>query len=394
MDTDIISLDLQIQRMFQTEIKNVDVYREKVAEIKRILDQDGETLDEPFCKKLQQTVNDYEQLITSISSEETFNFYIIESVPLLEEYKRLLRTPLKMTFVGSCKTNDLEKDRLISQFMAVAKKYCGNLLLSLSSLPNYSSGFSLASSSLAVSSASSSLACSQANKIKIVCDNCKTKNVFLSEGIIFICIECGYEKEIFANTLSYKDMSRTNILQKYSYERRSHFRDCINQFQGKQNCKIDEDIYASLEDQFEKLHMLVGDKNSPKEIRYQNIEQDHVLLFLKELGYDKQYENAKYIYSVITGKKCPDISHIEEQLMIDFDLLVNLYIKKFKYEKKIDRKSFMNIQYVFFQLLSKNKYPCKKEDFNILKTIDRKAFHDDVFKLLFEELGWNHTPFF
>ena len=52
------------------------------------------------------------------------------------------------------------------------------------------------------------------------------------------------------------------------------------------------------------------------------------------------------------------------------------------------------ISYVFFQLLNKNKYPCKKEDFNILKTIDRKSFHDDVFKELFEELGWNHTPFF
>ena len=80
-------------------------------------------------------------------------------------------------------------------------------------------------------------------------------------------------------------------------------------------------------------------------LRYKNLELEHVMLFLKELGYDKQYENAKYIYSAITGKKCPDLSHIEDQLMDDFDVLVSLYIKKFKYEKKIDRKSFMNIQY-------------------------------------------------
>ena len=57
--------------------------------------------------------------------------------------------------------------------------------------------------------------------------------------------------------------------------------------------------------------------------------------------------------------------------------------------KKIDRKSFINVQYVLFQLLRRHKYPCKREDFNILKTLDRKAFHDDIMKELFEELNWN-----
>ena len=40
------------------------------------------------------------------------------------------------------------------------------------------------------------------------------------------------------------------------------------------------------------------------------------------------------------------------------------------------------------------KHPCKKEDFTILKTVDRKSFHDDVAKICFEELGWNHQPLF
>jgi hypothetical protein len=194
--------------------------------------------------------------------------------------------------------------------------------------------------------------------------------------------------------ISYKDMSRTNILQKYTYERRLHFRDCINQFQGKQNCKIPENVFTDLEEQFKKHNLLVGDSTTPKEIRYSKVKKDHILLFLKELRYDKQYENVNYIHSHLTGVKCHDISHLEDQLLSDFDTLVNLYIKRFKYEQKIARKSFMNIHYVFFQLLNKNKFYCKKEEFNILKTIDRKTFHDDVFKTLFEELGWNHVPFF
>ena len=40
------------------------------------------------------------------------------------------------------------------------------------------------------------------------------------------------------------------------------------------------------------------------------------------------------------------------------------------------------------------KHPCNKQDFAILKTVDRKSFHDDITKKCFEDLGWNHTPLF
>ena len=61
---------------------------------------------------------------------------------------------------------------------------------------------------------------------------------------------------------------------------------------------------------------------------------------------------------------------------------------------KLIEKNFINTQYVLFQLLRRHKYPCKRADFNILKTIDRKSFHDDVCKSLFEQLGWNFTALF
>ena len=72
-------------------------------------------------------------------------------------------------------------------------------------------------------------------------------------------------------------------------------------------------------------------------------------------------------------------------------LLTNMYDKIFK---NIDRKNFINTQYVLYQLLRRHKHPCNKCDFSILKTIDRECFHDEVCKKLFEKLGWNHTPYF
>lgn len=370
-DADIISLDQRIRQHFQSQNDLFIEYSSRIKDIQRIMNHDK--LEDSVRQKLVDSICTYETKIAQIQSDQTLNFYITESLPIIEDYKKVLRTPLKISFVGSCKSNEHEKTRLIKEFLVIAKKYVPSASDLLFPNPTASG--------------------QNENNKSLMCDRCHGKDMIMTEGNVFACFDCGYEREVYTNTLSYKDTTRTNILQKYSYERRSHFRDCINQFQGKQSCKIDPIIYKNLNEQFEKHNLLEGDENTPKEIRYRKIKKEHVMLFLKELHYDKQYENINFIYSYLTGHNCPDISHIEDQLMADFDILVNLFIKKFKHEKKIDRKSFMNIQYVFFQLLNKNKYPCRKEDFNILKTTDRKAFHDDVFKELFEELGWNHTPF-
>jgi hypothetical protein len=226
----------------------------------------------------------------------------------------------------------------------------------------------------------------------LICENCNNRNCFeSSEDKTYICNDCGFQKEILGNMSSYKDVNRVNLSSKYTYERRVHFRDCINQYQGKQNSTISDIVYKDLEEQF-RLHGLLNEiPGVLKEERFQKITKDHILLFLKETGHTKHYEDVFLIYYKMTGKKPDDISSLENKLMEDFEILSDLYDKKFKQDKskKIDRKSFINIQYVLYQLLRKYKHPCKKEDFNILKTLDRKSFHDDIMKELFEDLGWN-----
>jgi hypothetical protein len=94
----------------------------------------------------------------------------------------------------------------------------------------------------------------------------------------------------------------------------------------------------------------------------------------------------------MTGKKPDDISHLEDLLLADFDLLVETYDKNFK--NKVDRVNFISTQYVLYQLLQRRKHPCRKEDFVILKTMDRKSFHDSVCRDLFGVLGWNFSPLY
>ena len=174
-----------------------------------------------------------------------------------------------------------------------------------------------------------------------------------------------------------------------------HFKDCINQYQGKQNASIDDKVYKDLETQLE-LHGIITQQQQGENAikRFSNITKEHILMFLKETGHSKHYEDVVLIYHKLTGKKVDDISHIEDALMEDFDKISNVYDQKFKFTGKIDRKSFINTQYVLFQLLRKHKYPCKLSDFNILKTLDRKSFHDDIVKEIFEHLNFNFKPIF
>jgi hypothetical protein len=107
------------------------------------------------------------------------------------------------------------------------------------------------------------------------------------------------------------------------YDRKVHFRDCIKQYQGKQNSTIPDKIYNDLREQFRRHHLLDCDKCT-------RVTKNHILLFLKELGYSTHYENVHLIHYTFTGIKPDDISYLEERLLDDFDALTDLYDKKFK----------------------------------------------------------------
>lgn len=267
-----------------------------------------------------------------------------------------------MSFVGKTTRSTKEKDQIIRGYIEVAQKY-------------YNLNFE-----------------PPERKHRMTCSNCPNKKEFIVEENSYICPECGAQEEILQYTSSYNDIDRVNISSKYTYDRKVHFRDCINQYQGKQNCTIDQKVYDDLEDAFMRHRLLVGNKGTKREIRFQKITKRQVLRFLKELRYSKHYENVTLIHYNLTGKKPDDISHLEDKLLNDFDLLVETYDKHFKH--KVDRVNFISTQYVLYQLLLRHRHSCKKEDFVILKQVDRKYFHDNICRELFGLLGWNHTPLF
>jgi hypothetical protein len=359
-DLDILNIDHKIRNNFEKEEQKLPLYREKLNEL--IITSKNSNIPIHSKMDLEKNIKDLTDTVEKISSNRDLNFYITETAELLENYKSILKTPIKISFTGPQKQEDNDKNSIIDKFIDIAQKYH-----KIYTKP-------------------------KDKKFRMICDNCPNKKDFIIEDNAYICTDCGSQQEKIENTTSYKDADRVNISTKYTYDRKVHFRDCINQYQGKQNCTIDLKVYEDIEDIFTRHHLINGDKTLKKSIRYSKITKDHILMFLKELGYSKHYENVILIHYNLTGKKPDDISHLEDRLLNDFEILVETYDKIFK--NKVSRVNFISTQYVLYQLLQKYHHPCKKEDFVILKTMDRKSFHDTICRELFSLLGWSFTPIY
>lgn len=226
------------------------------------------------------------------------------------------------------------------------------------------------------------------------CQNVDPQKFEIDDNNERFCLECSSRQGTLEIGITHKDYDRTTGFNKFTYSRIIHFQECMKQYQGKQNCRIPNEVLKNLDTKFKALNLL--NDSDTNYVRYSRITKDHILMFLKQLRYTNHYENANYIYYILLGKRIDDISHLEEQLMEDFKELSSLYDSIYGKDKpkELKRKNFMNVQYILFQLLKNRNHHCKVEDFAVLKTIEKKKFHDEVCSHLFTELGWNFTPTF
>lgn len=355
-NVDIIAIDLRIRRYFDEQSKKLD----DLENLLNIL-RNQKNIDTTYMKEYKEI----HQKLTELESQYTAGFYLSETLPIIEEYKRILNTPIIISFSGKPVKENGRKNEIITQYIVTAQEY---VPFNITPPTEHSSQVTCCN-----------------------CDNSGLENFELSEEDVYVCLKCFARQQNFLHASSYKDIERINTSSKYTYDRKVHFRDCINQYQGKQNCTIPPKIYNELIYEFNQHHLLQGGEGDPPEYRFQNINKEHIMMFLKELGYVKHYENVNLIHYTLTGTKPDDISHLESKLLDDFDQLTHLYGKRFQHT---DRKNFINTQHVLYQLLLRHRHQCRKENFAVLKTIERKSYHDEVCKMLFEELGWGYRSYF
>ncbi|KAH3733566.1 hypothetical protein DPMN_039995 [Dreissena polymorpha] len=210
-----------------------------------------------------------------------------------------------------------------------------------------------------------------------------------------LCPICSTQHDVLETSQAvHKDYDRVKIVTKVAYSRIVHFHECIKQYQGKQNCKIPQDVFDKLHQKFQTFRLLNDSDNA--HIKYSRITKNTIIMLLKQLNYANHYENANYMYCVLVGKRIDDIKYLEDKIIEDLKELSSLYDSIYGKNKPMElkRKNFINVQYIPFQLLRNRNHMCKLEVFVVLKTIEKKQFYDKICSHLFKILGWSFTPTF
>lgn len=368
MQVDILEIDSQIRRFLCND--NSSIYKtidNRINQIDKLLKGAINTITKT---KLSESKDFLYMYSNKMLNGSILFFYILDTLQYIEKYKQIISVPIKINFMGkqtNSMNNHTDKHTIINRYINISNSYIKNLNIPID---------------LSV--------CKQLDSI-VTCYNCKSNDITVKDYDFYICNSCF---SLLYNTIvntSYTDSQRVNINSRYTYIRQTHFKDCIMQFQGKQNITIPKQIYKSLERELDNHYLLSGTKNTAKEIRFKKVTKKHIGIFIKELGYNKHYENINLIHHNMTGKKPHDISHLEEILLHDFNMLTELYDKRFSNSR---RRNFINIHYVLYQLLRRHNYKIDTDDKLVIKTIERKYFYDEICKKLFEELGWNHYPYY
>lgn len=344
----IFHIDDKIQEKLKGNIDTLPLLVQELGKAKWIMDHGTPT------ERVQASHN-VSKLRSKIQDIETtfeLGFYILQTNHLLEEYRQIVNSSSGTSFVKTRSSHLDEhkrrKNEILSRFLKIAKEYID--------ISNYTV---------------------EPQKLECSCGSSDFR--FDIDTSVYICKTCATEHQVLDDSPAYKDTDRVNMSSRYIYTRKGHLIDAMKRFQGIQNTdpvRI-ERVVQILQDEI-KLHNLSKDK----------VTKDHLYMFLSEKGLSQHYEDLNLLYHIITGEKCPDISHLEDEL-------IDLFIKQeeaYRQVKTADRTNSLNVNYKLYKLLQKVGFPCKKDDFYILKTKVKEDEHDETMQKAWAYLGWDWIP--
>lgn len=337
--------------------KNMEIYEKSKSRLKFYSNVNRSKLGGRMARMI---ASDLEEIQKIMHSENVLILYKEKTGPLMRKFMRIMKTPIKRE---NLKEVEKTKKKIIADYIEVVKTCIPyDLFIELNIIDENSVDTGIN-----------------------YCENCENYEDFFKENDVVICQRCYSEvvKMAYFNNRSFTFSSS-----KCNYDRVGHFKECLKQYQGKQNTIVSNDVYRDLENALVSSGIIKPyNKIIDKLKRYAKVNRSHVLYFLKELGYNKHYDDYVLIHSHLTGQKTNDLSDIEDALVEDFETISKKYTELYS---SVDRKNFINIQYILYRLLIKHGHPFDPEDFSVTKSIDRKAERDKICKHIFKSLGWDY----
>ncbi len=349
-ENSILDIDKTIRTNFLVEKQNLPLLREQLKLSQRLSTKSNEENVE-YISHLRKKIKD-------IESSSSVLLYTLKTYDLIEEYKNhMLMSSNKNFITNASNSESVREASIIFKYIGIAQLYL--TIDGITQIPK-----------------------------KMTCDACGSSSFTLSyeDESIYICKVCSTEREILDDAPSFKDTDRVNMSSKYTYTRKGHFIDAIKKFQGTQNTDPKKIKYVT-----DVLHKEIEKHNlCPKQGAKNSVSKDHIYTFLSEQDLSFHYDDINLLFHIVTGEACPDVSHILDGLFADFDKLEEV-LSRIKDE---NRSNSLTVNYKLYKLLQKKGFPCRKNDFYILKTKTKEDEHDEKMKEAWKILGWDWIPTF
>lgn len=369
-DYNILNIhNLILKRFKMLKIKNsnilnnkLEIEQENIKKRQKIVDRIASN------KNIEKILHELEKLKNNID----YNEYLDKSSKFIKEYIKLGPIVKVISFTKNNRDNDVlcpEDDetqiirhRLIFEYLEIARKYIQINLIRIIPNTNCCSG------------------------CKIDFDECPMETDV--QGLYY-CTNCGLEIIMISKTPFYKDGNRVNS-SRNNYEDRANFEKVILRYQGKQPNKPGKELYERLDEYFISKNL-----PSSKEVKAKPLINDkrpgtsRQLMYkaLKDLGYSSYYDDINLICNVFWGWKLPNIAHLEDQIIKDYDISQRVYDNL---PNKDGRKSSLNSQWRLYKHLCRLDWPCKSKDFKIPTTPDILEFHTMKWAEICAILNWDN----
>lgn len=226
------------------------------------------------------------------------------------------------------------------------------------------------------------------NKPNDMCSGCQESlvDVAVNEDGVKRCPKCETEHNVVITTKLAKDGIRINTQATNDDDSIENFIKAFIRYQGLQPDKPPECIYDELDEYFESNNLPIGEeiRELPLDDRGRRGNTTHKMMWnaLSEIGRSKYYEDTNYIAHIYWGWTLPNVMHLKELIINDYNITQKVY-----YQIPIEergRKSSLGTQYRLWRHLQLRNHECYRDEFKLAENDNSAADHDQLWRMMCE----------
>lgn len=356
-DYNILELHKNVLSYFKNQINSIPELEAQIKKQEEKYSQFKLVVDKKNC---QAEINRLKEEVESIKSKTKYNAYMEQATLILKQYK-VLKEQIGKKIYGEEQIISPEqrkkREELVDSYMSIVEDY---IPIEICHTPIH---------------------------MPVVCHDCGSDNLEIGDGVR-ICNSCNSIRDVYTKDSFYNSGKKVNMVTKGNYEDRDNFNKAILRFQGKQPNKLPDDL-------FQKLDIYFSNYGLPKcnqvkdlplaERKGGRLTKETMHSALSRIGYSGFYEDINLICHLAWGWELPDISHLEEKLMEDYDISQKVY------NEIKEGHSSPNVQYRLYRHLQHLGYPCRVSDFKMIQTEEILSEYEERWKEICRRLNWEYV---